>query len=141
MLVISFPLVPIPSNDAAGDEMILHYSSGLKEEPLTICVNDIFDFSMKVASKYMNPKRVRMLRIIMLQEEPITITRAVDEISRVLCCPKSTVWINVNTLKELGLIENGRGRPVRVTKMGRVFLDALPKGGLRWNSEGMMSGR
>ena len=108
-----------------GDEMILHYSSGLKEESLNLCVNDIFDFSMKVATKYMNLKRLRILGLISSQKERTTITRAVDEISRVLCCPKSTVWINVNTLKELGLIENGRGMPVRVTKIGKVLLDCV----------------
>lgn len=113
--------------------MILHYSSGLKEDSMNVCVNEIFDFSLRIAKRYVNGKRVRILRIISVQKEPRTITRTVDEISKVLCCPKSTVWMNVNILKELGLIENGRGRPVSVTKVGKMILGNVTDGGMNEN--------
>ena len=109
--------------------MLLHYVSGLREESSELCVNEIFDFSLKLARKCMNRKRIEILRIIAAQEEPITITSAVDQISRLLSCPKSTVWMNVNLLKELGLIKNGRGLPVRITKIGRIMLENISEGG------------
>ncbi len=109
--------------------MILHYVSGLREESMNVCVNEIFDFSLKVAKKYMSNKRVSILRMISVQKDSRTITRTVDEISKILRCPKSTVWMNVNILKELGLIENGRGKPVKITRVGMVILENVPNGG------------
>jgi|GEM_PF-2390406 len=103
--------------------MIFQYVSGLREESENLCVNEILDFSLKLASKHLNGKKIRILRLISEQEEPMTITSAVDLISNALSCPKSTVWMNVNFLKELGLIQNGRGRPVKVTNIGMVILD------------------
>ncbi|NIO19467.1 MAG: hypothetical protein GTN76_01635 [Candidatus Aenigmarchaeota archaeon] len=109
--------------------MIFQYVSGLREESENLSVNEVFDFAMKIASKYLNGKKIKILRIIATQKEPTTITSAVDQVSRTLCCPKSTVWMNVNFLKELGLIENGRGRPVRVTAVGRIILENTQGGG------------
>lgn len=103
--------------------MIFNYLSGLREEPGELCVNEILDFALKVAEKCMNGKRMEILRIIAIQKEPRTITSIVEEISHLLGCPKSTVWMNVNLLKELGLIQNGRGVPVRITAVGRILLE------------------
>lgn len=103
--------------------MIFNYLSGLKEDSGDICVNEVLDFAIKVAGRCLNDKRFEILRIIAIQEEPRTITSMVDEISILLNCPKSTVWMNVNFLKELGLIQNGRGRPVRVTPIGVMLLE------------------
>lgn len=103
--------------------MIFNYVSGLREETGEICVNEILDFAIKVASKCLNGKRIEILRIIAVQKGPRTITSAVDEISHLLGCPKSTVWINVNFLKELGLIQNGRGTPVKMTPIGMIILE------------------
>ncbi len=67
--------------------------------------------------------------MIAAYKEPRTITSAVDQISHILCCPKSTVWMNMNFLKDLGLIKNGRGRPVKLTKIGRMILENKTGGG------------
>jgi len=109
--------------------MILHYVSGLREETENLCVNEILDFSLKLACKYLNGKKIKILRIIAAQKESRTITSAVYKISKSLECPKSTVWMNVNFLKELGLIENGRGKPVKITNIGRIILDNKTKEG------------
>lgn len=109
--------------------MLLQYVSGLREESGDLCVNEILDFSMKIAGKYLNEKKMKILRIISAQKEQKTITSMVTEISQLLSCPKSTVWNNVNFLKELGLIENGRGKPVKVTNIGRIILENEQKGG------------
>ena len=103
--------------------MIFHYLSGLKEESGSVCVNEVIDFAVKAADKCLNCKRVEILRIIASQTEPRTITSVVDDISNILDCPKSTVWINVNFLKDIGLIKNGRGLPVRITPIGMVILE------------------
>ncbi len=102
--------------------MIFRYVSGLREETSELCVNEILDFSLKLAGKYLNGKKMKILEMIATRKEPMTITSAVNMISRMLCCPKSTVWANINFLKELGLIENGRGKPVKLTKIGRLML-------------------
>ncbi|MEE9323849.1 MAG: hypothetical protein V3U72_04890 [Candidatus Aenigmarchaeota archaeon] len=103
--------------------MIFNYLSGLREESCDISVNEILDFAMNIANKYLNRKRIEILRIISVQDEPRTITSIVEEISQLLCCPKSTVWMNVNFLKELGLIKNSRGNPVRITAVGMIILE------------------
>ena len=103
--------------------MIFNYLSGLKEESGEICVNEVLEFAIKLAGKCLNDKRIEILRIIAVQKGPRTITSTVDEISQLLCCPKSTVWINVNFLKELGLIQNGRGMPVKITPIGMIILE------------------
>ncbi|UCC92011.1 MAG: hypothetical protein JSV39_01990 [Candidatus Aenigmatarchaeota archaeon] len=101
--------------------MLLHYVSGLREESSELCVNEILDFSLKLAGKFMNRRRIEILRIVSANGGK-TITSVVDEVSEVLSCPKSTVWSNVNLLKELGLIKNNRGGPVKITKIGRIIL-------------------
>lgn len=102
---------------------MFQYVSGLREECENLSVNEIFDFAVKLAIKYLNGKKMKILGMIATQQEPKTITSTVDHISRSLGCPKSTVWLNVNFLKELGLIKNGRGKPVKVTKIGRIVLE------------------
>jgi predicted transcriptional regulator len=78
----------------------------------------------------MNGKRAEMLRMIAAQREPKTITSVVDDISDALRCPKSTVWANIGLLKELGLVKNGRGKPVRITGLGRAVLGKVLKAGM-----------
>jgi DNA-binding MarR family transcriptional regulator len=102
--------------------MILQYYSGLKEDSCELSVNEIFSVALRLAGRCLNGKRIEILRMIAEQDGARTITSTVDHISEELGCPKSTVWINVNMLKELGLIENGRGNPVRVTKVGEILL-------------------
>jgi len=103
--------------------MIFHYVSGLREETSELCVNEILEFSLKLAGKYLNGKKMRILEMIAMHKEPTTITSAVNMISHLLCCPKSTVWANINFLKEIGLIENGRGSPVKITNIGKLILE------------------
>lgn len=102
--------------------MLLHYVSGLREESGELCVNEILDFALNIAGKFMNRRRIEILRIISANGGK-TITSVVDEVSGVLSCPKSTVWSNVNLLKELGLIKNSRGGPVEITIIGRIILE------------------
>ena len=102
--------------------MILQYYSGLKEDSCELSVNEVFTVALRLACRCLNGKRIEILRMIAVQAGSRTITSTVDHISEELGCPKSTVWINVNMLKELGLIENGRGNPVRVTKVGEILL-------------------
>lgn len=108
--------------------MLLNYLSGLEEDCGNLSVNELFSFAMKAACRCMNGKRVEMLRIISMQKEPKTITSVVADISHVLHCPKSTVWANLNFLKELGLVKNGRGKPVCITKLGKVVLGKVSNG-------------
>ncbi|MCK5022719.1 MAG: hypothetical protein KAS04_00965 [Candidatus Aenigmarchaeota archaeon] len=103
--------------------MIFTYVSGLKEDTSEIKVNELLDFAVNAAEKCLNEKRLDILEIISAHAEPKTITSAVDNISKLLDCPKSTVWMNVNFLKEMGLIKNGRGFPVKVTPMGMIILE------------------
>lgn len=103
--------------------MIFNYLSGLREESGEICVNEVLEFAVKIAGRCLNDKRMEILKIIAVQQEPMTITSIVGEISILLNCPRSTVWMNVNFLKELGLIQNGRGLPVRITPMGMIILE------------------
>lgn len=110
---------------------MFHYVSGLREESSELSVNEIFDFAVRAAVKCLNQKRMEMLRIISIQDEPMTITSMVEEISHLMGLPRSTVWINMNRLKELGLISNGRGKPVRVTAVGNVILHKERNGGER----------
>lgn len=107
--------------------MIFNYLSGLKEESGVVCVNEVLDFAVNAAGKCLNGKRLQILMIISTQEEPRTITSVVDDISHILGCPKSTVWMNVNFLKELGLIQNGRGLPVKITPVGMIILERKAK--------------
>lgn len=102
--------------------MLLHYVSGLREESCELSVNEILDFSLKLAGKFMNKRRIEILRIVSTNGGK-TITCVVDEVSSILSCPKSTVWSNVNFLKELGLIKNSRGKPARITAIGMIILD------------------
>ncbi len=102
--------------------MIFNYLSGMREDCGDISINEVLDFAMRAAGKCMNGKRAEMLRIIAARGGQKTITSVVDEISLALSCPKSTVWANLNLLKELGLVENGRGRPVKVTNLGGMVL-------------------
>jgi hypothetical protein len=60
--------------------MLLHYVSGLREESSELCVNEILDFALNVACKHLNGKKIRILRMIAVQQEPITITSFVHEI-------------------------------------------------------------
>jgi Fe2+ or Zn2+ uptake regulation protein len=103
--------------------MIFNYLSGLKEDSCELSVNEVLDFALKTAGRCVKGKRLEMLRIIAETGKDKTITSVVDDISRNLCCPKSTVWMNVNFLKDLGLIENGRFKPVKVTAMGIILLE------------------
>lgn len=103
--------------------MIFNYLSGLKEESGVVCVNEVIDIAVRMSDKCLTEKRFKILNLIAGCEEPMTITTAVDMISEIIGCPKSTVWMNVNFLKDLGLIKNGRGLPVRITPMGRVILE------------------
>ena len=122
MVNLHFNLLPTHNPSNSGVEMIFHYVSGLREETSELCVNEILDFSLKLAGKYLNGKKMKILEMIATHKEPMTITSAVNMISHMLRCPKSTVWANINFLKELGLIENGRGKPVKLTKIGRLML-------------------
>ena len=83
--------------------MIFTYVSGLKEDTSEIRVNELLDFAVNAAEKCLNEKRLDILEIISAQVEPRTITSVVDDISELLSCPKSTVWVNVNFLKVLAL--------------------------------------
>ena len=103
--------------------MIFTYASGLKEDMTEIRVNDLVDFAVNAVDRCLNDKRVDILEIIGSQPEPRTITSVVEDIAELLGCPRSTVWMNVNFLKEMGLIKNGRGRPVRVTPIGMLVLE------------------
>jgi Mn-dependent DtxR family transcriptional regulator len=105
--------------------MIFNYLSGLEEDCGNLSVNEVFEFAMKAACKCMNGKRAEMLRLISVQNQQKTITSIVDDISHSLDCPKSTVWANINFLKEFGLIQNGRGRPVSLTSLGRLVLEKV----------------
>jgi hypothetical protein len=109
--------------------MLLNYLSGLEEDCGDLSVNEVFSFAMKAACRCMNGKRAEILRIISVQREPKTITSIVDDVSRILRCPKSTVWANLNFLKEFGLIKNGRGKPVCLTRLGRLMLGKVLKTG------------
>jgi hypothetical protein len=103
--------------------MLLNYVSGLEEDCCNLSVNEVLEFAMKAAERCVNGKRAEMLRLIAAQREPRTITSTAEEISCSIGCPRSTVWANLNLLKELRLVENGRGRPIRVTKLGRLLLE------------------
>ena len=103
--------------------MIFNYLSGLKEDSGVVCVNEVIDIAVRMSDKCLNEKRLKILDLIADCEEPMTITTAVDLIAEIIECPKSTVWTNVNFLKEVGLLKNGRGLPVRVTSMGRIILE------------------
>lgn len=105
--------------------MIFTYVSGLKEDSSEIRVNELLDFAVSAAGRCLNGRRLEILEIICSQEEPRTITSVVDDISSLLGCPKSTVWMNVNLLKEMGLIKNGRGLPVRATPIGLLVLERM----------------
>ena len=123
MVNLHFNLLPTHNPSNSGVEMIFHYVSGLREETSELCVNEILEFSLKLAGKYLNGKKMRILEMIAMHKEPTTITSAVNMISHLLCCPKSTVWANINFLKEIGLIENGRGSPVKITNIGKLILE------------------
>jgi len=105
--------------------MLFNYLSGLKEEYGAISVNEAIDAVVKLSCKLLKGKRIEILRMMAHQDGSRTITSAVDEISQELGCPKSTVWMNVNCLKEMGLVENGYGKPARVTGIGRIVLEML----------------
>jgi predicted transcriptional regulator len=118
--------------------MRFHYIAGLKEDMCEIRVDELFNLTLKLTQKVVNKKRIEILEFISKQEEPKTITSMVDAISRTLNCPKSTVWVNINCLKELGFIKNGRGQPVRLTKLGEVILKnfkEVDKNGKRYGKE------
>jgi DNA-binding MarR family transcriptional regulator len=106
-----------------GVEMILNYVSGLREESGELSVNEVLDFAVKAVSRCLNGKRVGILRAVS-NNNGKTITGVVNEISSVLSCPKSTVWSNVNFLKELGLIENAHGKPAKLTAIGMIVLES-----------------
>jgi biotin operon repressor len=103
--------------------MLFNYLSGVREDCGEVSVNEVLEFAVRAAGKCMNEKRAEMLRLIAGQKEPKTITSVVEQISCALDCPRSTVWANLNTLKELGLVENGRGKPLHVTNLGKMVLD------------------
>jgi len=94
----------------------------MEEDTGELSVNEVLSVAVKLAEKFLNDKRIEMLKIISSQNEPKTITSVVSQISDNLSCPKSTVWANVNCLKDLGLIHNGRGRPVGLTNIGIFML-------------------
>lgn len=99
-----------------------YYNSGLKEEICGISVNELYEFAVNLADRYMTERRMEILEM-MSHEEPKTITSMVSDVSATLNCPKSTVWMNVNLLRELGLIKSGNGMPVKVTAMGMLILE------------------
>ena len=105
--------------------MILQYFSGLKEDSCELSVDEVFGLALKLAGKCLNQKKLAMLKLIAEDSEKKTITAAVEHISCELHCPKSTVWTNVNCLKQLGLIQNGRGKPVKITKAGAIILKQI----------------
>jgi len=107
--------------------MIFNYTSGLKEDCGDISVNEVLDAVVKLSSKMLNQKKVEILKALDEQHGSRTITSAVDAISQQLCCPKSTVWMNINSLKEVGLITNGYGKPAKVTAVGRIVLTTIAK--------------
>jgi predicted transcriptional regulator len=105
--------------------MIFNYLSGLKEEYGEISVNEVIDAVVKLSEKLLNQRKLEILKMLAEHDGSRTITSAVDEISRGLGCPKSTVWMNVNCLKQLGLVTNGYGKPARVTAVGKIVLTKI----------------
>ncbi len=107
--------------------MIFNYLSGLKEDSGAVSVNEVLNAVVMLSGKVLRGRKMEILRMLAEQDGSRTITSAVDEISCAMGCPKSTVWMNVNSLKELGLVENGRGKPLKITKIGEIILENLQK--------------
>ncbi len=103
---------------------MLHYNSGLKEDSCKLSVDDVLESLTKLVHKCLNGKRIEILKAV-AENGDKTITSVVDMISRSSGYPKSTVWMNMNFLKEIGLIRNTRGKPVRLTPIGMMVLERI----------------
>lgn len=59
----------------------------------------------------------------------INVTGLVPKLSEELGCASSTVWNSLSPLRKIGLIDYGslgsKGKPVRLTRAGRLVSDAL----------------
>jgi len=104
--------------------MMLHYNSGLKEDSCKLSVEEILESLTKLVRKCLNGKRIEILKTV-AENGDKTITSVVDVVSKSSGYPKSTVWMNVNFLKEIGLIKNTRGKPVRLTPIGMMILERM----------------
>ena len=103
---------------------MLRYLSGLKEDFCELSINEMVESLFRLAEKCLNRKRVEILRAVASNGDK-TITSVVDVVSKSSGYPKSTVWVNVNFLKEIGLIKNTRGKPVRLTQIGMIVLERM----------------
>ena len=101
---------------------------GLKEDASGfVKMNELANLVERLAARCLREIHLDVLFYISLEENRLkTLTTIVHELSEILRIPRSTLWYHVNFLKELGLIENRLGRPVKLTKKGEFILECMP---------------
>lgn len=84
---------------------------------------------LRLAQERLTSKQIRILLILRGKITPQPVTRLVAVLSQALNCSASAVWLNMNQLKRIQLVDYGsssnKGKPIRLTKVGRWLSQQL----------------
>ena len=79
---------------------------------------------IKLVQARLTRKQKELLVFLGQNTARVNVTRLVPILGAHLQCAPSTVWANLNVLKEIGLVEFGdietKGKPIRLTKLGEL---------------------
>ncbi len=116
------------------EENTVHLTSfDLDAHVFTESFLEVLSAFVKLAEFRLSKKQKQLLLVAdeFLRCENMTLNSLIEEISRELKMPSSTVKWNINVLKKVGLIEGGRkdnkGLPARLTQGGKILAEYLRK--------------
>ena len=78
----------------------------------------------KLFLKALNKSQLLLLRFISDNENERA-NRIVSRLNATLKVPPSTAKLNMKILRDLGLVSYGKGKPVKLTRIGRFVLELI----------------
>lgn len=116
------------------EEIAIHLTSfNLDVRTFVQKFSEILSAFIRLAELRLSRKQKQLLLLAdeLLQCNNMTLNSLIEEISREIKMPVSTVKWNVNVLKKAGLIEGGekdsKGLPARLTQGGKILAKYLRK--------------
>jgi Mn-dependent DtxR family transcriptional regulator len=81
-----------------------------------------------LAKERLNYKQKEILKYLSSEAARFkTTTSIVKDLAKILNCSESALFNNVNSLKRSGLVENELGKPLKLTKIGKLILKEVMK--------------